>query len=244
MGTKGALNFYKRIPQPKIAESLTRIIETLKVGGRFLLKEVDESILAQAIASIAENMPEGLSGEEDFAALATQEFNPATGETEAYDIRWMTTSDQALTDDLSAIQILQMELVEGGSSGMDLDNLLSLSKQADEVVARTVQHAIQTAEQTCVTDPDVCEASQELLKGFKIVRIDKVAGEISQGAAEVAGSPEVGEAWNISIDKINTSGTQTVTDNPFYDTSKWHGRQVSPGSEAEIFRGTDTKFGK
>tara|TARA_R110000824_G_scaffold397700_1_gene600841 strand:- start:66 stop:1529 length:1464 start_codon:yes stop_codon:yes gene_type:complete len=233
LGAKGAMAFWKMIPNAPAA-AMAESIKTLKVAGKILLKEVDESIIAQALASIAQDIPEGSFVEEDIANFVTIDADEVTGEVEGLDMAWFETSDQALTDDLSAIRTLQMELADPGSSGFDLDKLMTLSQQADDTVLKTVQHALQVAKKTCAEDPDMCQASEILAKDFEVLRTDNIASEFSDYVKVVSQDDNVTEAWENVSSKLSGEADLEVSKNPFYDPESAPRAPAEKGGMSQI----------
>jgi len=246
LGVKGAISFWKMIPD-QVAESINHlktILTERRGGNAMLLKENDEvlAIFAQAIRTIAEDIPEGATLETDFLNLSATETDGVTGEIVGRDYTWLQVSDEKLHTDLTAIRDLQLGMLGHSSIGfVPLDELLSASVAADDVLNNTIQHALQVAAKTCAEDPEMCQASKILAQEFETFNISGISSETARGSKTIIKNGNVEEAWQSFTSQGYQRGTTSVIDNPFLDPAKAAGREAGKVKDWTTMTGGGTE---
>ena len=249
LGTKGAISFWKMIPNEaaQVAENINHLKAILAGRSRAkkqLLKEGDDvaAIFAQAIRTIAEDIPEGASVETDFLNLSSTQTDAATGEIVGRDYTWLQVSDDKLHTDLMAIRDLQLGLQGNSSIGfVPLDDLLSASVAADDALNKTIQNALRIAAKTCSEDPEMCQASKVLAQEFKTFNISGISSETTNVSKAIIKNGNVEEAWQSFTRQSYHRGTDTVIDTPFLDPAKAAGREAGKVKDWTTMTGGGTE---
>ena len=228
LGRKGAIAFWKKIPNAPaaVAESIRSGVLSTKLylseaDMQVLLEDEMEiaDLLGQAMAEIASGIEEGAENE-TWIQYSSESFVDQLGDEVAMsDEVDMIAFDSELDNNLSAVMDLQRELIRAGSSGIDMENLITMSGQVEDVQLRIIQTALRTASVTCTNDPDMCEAANILANEFEVFNTSTISAavEIEDYSRMVDG--EVVEEWSRILDTGEATSVDTVVRNPFADAA-------------------------